>query len=59
MSQANTADSDEKMQGFYQAAQAYNSDPGHVDDPSKIQGVEEDRTAVVSGLRQEVGAKRS
>ena len=37
MSQANTADSDEKMQEFYQAVQAYNSDPGHVDDPSKIQ----------------------
>ena len=35
MSQANTADSDEKMQAFYQAVQAYDSDPGHVDDLSK------------------------
>ena len=32
MSQANTADSDEKMQAFYKAVQAYNTDPGHVDD---------------------------
>ena len=37
MSQANTADSDEKMQAFYKAVQAYNADPGHVDDPLKIQ----------------------
>ena len=37
MSQANSADSDEKMQAFYKAVQGYNSDPGHVDDPLKIQ----------------------
>ena len=36
MSQANTADSDVKMQAFYEAVRSYNSDPGHTDDLSKI-----------------------
>ena len=36
MGQANSADSDEKMQEFYKAVRTYNSDPGHKDDLEKI-----------------------
>jgi|AACY02.9.fsa_nt_gi hypothetical protein len=37
MGQANSDATDEKMQLFYKAVQAYNDDPGHVDNLPKIQ----------------------